>query len=135
MIRKLISVPGCIDAMRYEYDQYLMRHLQTSAAHRKMMSTDFDHHSVMKALVGEIMEPETEREPGIESVPSQGAIEALLDQGVDISYATEMATAGLKRLVYEISACLPGITFAQLKNGSMDFCNDMDLYVTFEEKV
>lgn len=128
-INKLISVAEVVDSLRFDYRTYVMHRLADPRMRPVSMNTEFDHYPVIHALVNEVM---TTGEN--ESAAGREVVKAIMNQGVDVSTATDMATIGLKRLVTEVASFLPGITFAQLQEGDMALCNTSDLMISYSEK-
>jgi hypothetical protein len=128
-INKLISVSEVVEAFRFDYRTYVMQRLADPRMTPVSMNTEFDHYPVMHALVTEVMTTGDD-----ETAAGRHVVNAIMNQGVDISTATDMASIGLKRLVTEVASFLPGITFAQLQEGDMALCNTSDLMVSYSEK-
>jgi hypothetical protein len=124
-IQKLISVSAVVESLQFDYNQYLIG-LLTYPGRRVSMSTEFNHYPVMNALVTEVMTNGADEENAADNV-----VKSITEQGVDISYASQMAKSGLKQLVASIGTTLPDVTFAMLVDGEMTLCNWGDLHVTY----
>lgn len=124
-IHKLISVSDVVESLRFEYDQYVIFHM-TRIGPRHAMSTEFNHHPVLEALVTEVMTNGLD-----EKTASTRVVKCLTEQGVDTFYASKMAMTGLKQLVTSIGIALPEVTFGMIENGDMAVCNESDLHITY----
>lgn len=126
-VSAFISIDDPVQALKYDYDRYLLSHIQFSKQ-RRPMSTEFNVYPVMLALVDEILANENEDKA------ADRVVKSIISQGVDVVYATKMAMTGRNRLLTAIDHGLGGISFKQLEGGSIDIADNNDAMVRYSKE-
>ncbi len=123
---KLIEVSDVVDSLHFDYDLYVVGEIANRRT-RRAMSTEFDHYTVMNALIDELMTNGPHEDQAAERV-----VKTITAQGVDVVYANDMARDGLKQLISSIGTMLPDVTFAAIEKGEISLCNRADLFITYD---
>lgn len=125
-VSSFISIEDAVSAMKFDYDLYLLSHIQHSKR-RRPMSTVFEVYPVMVAIADEILATKDEDKK------AAAVVSRITNQGVDIIYATKMAASGRNRLLTALDHGVGGLTFKQIEGGSIDICDNGDALVTYNK--
>lgn len=123
-VTKVVSAEDVMDALKYDYDRYLVSYI-THAKVRRPMSTVFDVMPVMNALAAEITDQ------GDPDTASDRVVKTITDQGVDKITASAMALSGRGRLLAVLGNALGDLSQASLNGGSIDILEHGDVYIMF----